>query len=86
MFVLLASCLLFEDVVISVDITKPSNETVDTAIDDLDGDGYTIEDGDCNDERAEISPDAEESCDGVDNNCDGDIVLVWSRRRFECWF
>ena len=54
---------------------------------DVDGDGYgddgayqvsceqpggtiTIG-GDCNDGRADISPDADEICDGLDNNCDG---------------
>ena len=53
---------------------------------DTDGDGYgyfesivnacTIEDGlsenpdDCDDDNAEINPDAEEVCDGLDNDCD----------------
>ena len=53
---------------------------------DTDGDGYgyfesivsacAIEDGlsenpdDCDDDNAAISPDAEEVCDGIDNNCD----------------
>ena len=37
---------------------------------DADGDGYSIE-NDCNDNNAEISPDAEEICDGQDNDCDG---------------
>ncbi len=40
---------------------------------DLDGDGYTIEDGDCNDEDGGINPGADEWCDGVDNDCDGDV-------------
>ncbi|MFT5684682.1 MAG: hypothetical protein ACI8RZ_005626 [Myxococcota bacterium] len=33
--------------------------------------GYAEEAGDCNDGDAAISPDAEEVCDGVDNDCDG---------------
>ncbi len=40
---------------------------------DVDGDGYTVEDGDCNDENRQIYPGAPDRCDGVDNNCDGAI-------------
>lgn len=54
---------------------------------DDDGDGYGTtpllacelppgaapESGDCNDSRDDIYPDAEERCDGDDNDCDGDI-------------
>lgn len=59
----------------------------DTFWEDLDGDGFGnpdrpdalcgAEDGwvdnseDCDDAREEISPNQEEQCDGVDNNCDG---------------
>lgn len=38
---------------------------------DQDGDGFTPENGDCNDDDASIRPDAVEVCDGVDQNCDG---------------
>jgi len=56
---------------------------------DVDGDGYGDDTipltaceapasyiaigGDCNDGRADIGPDAEEICDGLDNNCDGEV-------------
>ena len=36
---------------------------------DADGDGFNV-DEDCNDNDADINPDAPEVCDGVDNNCD----------------
>ena len=39
---------------------------------DQDGDGYTAEQ-DCNDLDAQTNPGVEESCDGVDNNCDDEI-------------
>ena len=39
---------------------------------DYDGDGFTA-DVDCNDNDANINPDAVEVCDGVDNNCDASI-------------
>jgi hypothetical protein len=39
---------------------------------DVDGDGF-VADQDCDDSRAEVNADAEEVCDGVDNNCDGVI-------------
>jgi len=38
--------------------------------DDMDDDGWTIEDGDCNDEDPMIFPFAEELCDRIDNDCD----------------
>ena len=38
---------------------------------DLDGDGYGLLAGDCDDSNPEISPDAEEICDFIDNNCNG---------------
>ena len=37
---------------------------------DLDGDGYSSCDGDCADGDATVYPNAEEVCDGVDNDCD----------------
>eukprot|EP00961_Rhodomonas_salina_P137641 1851559-Rhodomonas_salina.1 len=40
---------------------------------DLDGDGYTVEAGDCDDGDSTVYPGAVEICDGKDNNCDGRI-------------
>ena len=40
---------------------------------DQDGDGYTPEQGDCNDSDDSINPGATEVEDGVDNNCDGAV-------------
>ena len=39
---------------------------------DADGDGY-FGDEDCDDQDAQTNPNAEELCDGVDNNCDGQV-------------
>ncbi|MFT5585210.1 MAG: hypothetical protein ACI9VR_002798 [Cognaticolwellia sp.] len=39
---------------------------------DQDGDGFGVE-RDCDDSDPEINPDADELCDGVDNNCSGSI-------------
>lgn len=38
---------------------------------DEDGDGFTSQEGDCNDGDGGVYPGAAESCDGVDSNCDG---------------
>ncbi|MAA79172.1 MAG: hypothetical protein CL916_07910 [Deltaproteobacteria bacterium] len=52
-----------------------SEKTTDTAqqgtiVEDLDGDGF-FSDEDCDDSDPARNPNAEEICDGVDNNCDG---------------
>jgi hypothetical protein len=52
---------------------------VDMADDDADGDGFTEEDGDCDDSERTVYPGSEESCDGLDNNCDGERDEGFSR-------
>ena len=39
---------------------------------DADGDGYT-EENDCDDSNSSINPQAEEICDDVDNDCNGEV-------------
>mgnify|MGYP000270936296 FL=1 len=36
------------------------------------GDDYVLVDGDCDDDESSINPDADETCDDLDRNCDGD--------------
>jgi hypothetical protein len=36
---------------------------------DNDGDGYTVDEGDCDDNDPEVNPGASEVCDDIDNNC-----------------
>ena len=38
---------------------------------DADGDGWTSDGGDCDDGNPDVNPDAEEVCDGIDNDCSG---------------
>jgi hypothetical protein len=40
---------------------------------DADGDGWTPNEGDCDDGDPAISPGAAELCDAIDNDCDGEI-------------
>jgi hypothetical protein len=52
------------------DDTDTDTQT-DTEV-DSDGDGFNS-DEDCDDENADINPDAEETCDEIDNNCNDEI-------------
>ena len=55
--------------------TSEPEEPVGT---DSDGDGFTIEDGDCDDEDPWTNPlRDEEGSDGIDNDCDGMIDELW---------
>ena len=38
---------------------------------DNDGDGWSVEDGDCDDNAKAVFPNSIEICDGIDNDCDG---------------
>ena len=53
------------------DLPKDSGTVNSGADGDEDGDGTTVADGDCNDNDATVNPEAAESCDLVDNDCDG---------------
>ena len=48
---------------------KPIEESIIT---DFDGDGY-MSDEDCDDNNSAFNPSVEEVCDGLDNNCDGNV-------------
>lgn len=53
----------------SVEDTGP----VDSPVTDDDGDGWSTEDGDCDDGNPDVNPDAEEECNGQDDNCNDEI-------------
>ncbi|MFT5685049.1 MAG: hypothetical protein ACI8RZ_005995, partial [Myxococcota bacterium] len=55
----------------TITATSDGDDSTSSGASDGDGDGYTAEDGDCDDDDAASYPDAEEICDGADNDCDG---------------
>ena len=48
-------------------------DVVEVVATDLDGDGYSENEGDCDDSDGSINIGAAEICDGIDNNCDGAV-------------
>ena len=73
------SVLANDDATINPGASEVSGDGVDNDCDgivdppdpDLDGDGYTVAGGDCDDDDAGIHPGAVEICDGIDQDCDG---------------
>ena len=53
----------------SVETAEP--ETTPPTQEDADGDGWSTIIGDCDDADPDVHPNAEEVCDGADNDCDG---------------
>ncbi len=53
------------------DDTTTGDDDDSTPPGDVDGDGFTTEEGDCNDDDPDVNPDEAEVCNGVDDNCDG---------------
>lgn len=56
---------------------------------DADEDGYTLGDGDCNDNDPSIHPGAIEQCDDVDRDCDGlarnNVIVDYEASRVSIW-
>jgi hypothetical protein len=57
---------------VQVGTTKTVTDTGDDVV-DRDGDGFPATEGDCDDGNPDVYPDHSELCDGLDNNCDGEV-------------
>ena len=55
------------------DTDTDTDDSLDSAYTDDDGDGYTEDEGDCNDADPDVAPNQAEECNGVDDDCDGEI-------------
>ncbi|MEC7984706.1 MAG: putative metal-binding motif-containing protein [Myxococcota bacterium] len=70
-FLTLGACSQgFENKLNNVDDIGLAPEDIDD-----DNDGFTENEGDCDDTNRNVNPDAEEVCDGIDNNCD-DVIDI----------
>lgn len=58
----------------SPDLARTRAEQAKVVV-DLDGDGVTEADGDCDDRHAAVYPGAPHRSDGLDNDCDGEVDL-----------
>ncbi len=65
-------CILVKLGIISL-LLQACTQEVFVKNEDFDGDGFGENYGDCDDEDANVNPDAEELCDEIDNNCDGKV-------------
>jgi hypothetical protein len=66
------SCLLL----LAVSCFEKGQDTAVPTANDIDGDGISVEQGDCDDNDASIYPEAEEvPYDGVDQDCDGEDLI-----------
>ncbi|MDP2307394.1 MAG: MopE-related protein [Pseudomonadota bacterium] len=57
----------------SGDFGSPGSRNDDCGKIDEDGDGYTVDEGDCDDDDAAVSPGADDTWDGLDNDCSGSV-------------
>ncbi len=60
-----------QDAVATPDVPYPVDPNDPNKDKDLDGDGFTPMQGDCDDAKPTTHPGAMETCDGEDNDCDG---------------
>lgn len=71
-----------DDSAVDTQDTSPHDTNIDDTADtdgDLDDDGYTVEEGDCDDTSVYASPARpEDDNDGIDNDCDGRVDESWS--------
>ena len=70
------------------DVTDDDDDDTTGSTEDLDGDGYSPAEGDCDDDDPTVHPGAEEvAYDGVDNDCsDGDLMDVDGDGYEPTWF
>ena len=61
----------FADIEYNLIGCNSNQEVSDACNSDIDGDGFTLSNGDCNDFNAQIHPAALEVCNGLDDNCNG---------------
>ncbi|KKR97512.1 MAG: Na-Ca exchanger/integrin-beta4 [Candidatus Uhrbacteria bacterium GW2011_GWF2_41_16] len=73
---------LFDDYVIAT-IMDPTPQVIviePTQEPDLDGDGFSVSEGDCDDTNAAINPNAIEiAYDGIDQDCEDGDLRLWSK-------
>ena len=72
-FPLLALCILASFACRPEGVRLEKDTAVGSDLLDRDADGFTTDEGDCDDANDQVGPAALETCDNIDNDCDGEL-------------
>lgn len=67
----IACCATLINGLLSCERTEKEEDPLVEA--DADGDGFSVDDGDCDDGNANVFPNAPEVCNGIDDDCDNQV-------------
>ena len=80
---ILSLCIAFSMLALST-YPRPETKFAEDETHDMDGDGYTENQGDCDDTNRDVHPFAVEVCDEIDNNCNN--IIDYDSEETPIWY